>query len=104
MKIDGQCHCGNITYQAEIDPEEVYICHCTDCQSISGTAFRWAVSVAEENCQLLTGSPKTYIKRAESGAESHQLFCPDCASPLYLTAIGEGPKSFNQAAYGSGPS
>ncbi len=95
MKIDGQCHCGNITYQAEIDPEEVYICHCTDCQSISGTAFRWAVSVAEENFQLLTGSPKTYIKRAESGAESHQLFCPDCASPLYSTAIGEGPKSFN---------
>ncbi len=95
MKIDGQCHCGNITYQAEIDPEEVYICHCTDCQSISGTAFRWAVSVAEENFRLLTGSPKTYIKRAESGAESHQLFCPDCASPLYSTAIGEGPKSFN---------
>ena len=95
MKIDGQCHCGNITYQAEIDPERVFICHCTDCQSISGTAFRWAVSVAEEDFQLLTGSPKTYIKRAESGAESHQLFCPDCASPLYSTAIGEGPKSFN---------
>ncbi len=95
MKIDGQCHCGNITYQAEIDPEQVYICHCTDCQSISGTAFRWAVSVAEEDFQLLTGSPKTYIKRAESGAESHQLFCPDCASPLYSTAIGEEPRSFN---------
>jgi hypothetical protein len=95
MKIDGKCHCGNITYQAEIDPEQVYICHCTDCQSISGTAFRWAVSVAEEDFRLLTGSPKTYIKRAESGAESHQLFCPDCASPLYSTAIGEGPRSFN---------
>ncbi len=104
MKIDGQCHCGNITYRTEIDPEQVYICHCTDCQSISGTAFRWAVSVAEEDFQLLTGSPKTYIKRAESGAESHQLFCPDCASPLYLTAIGEGPKSFNLKAYGSGSS
>jgi hypothetical protein len=95
MKIDGKCHCGNITYQAEIDPEQVYICHCTDCQSISGTAFRWAVSVAEEDFRLLSGSPKTYIKRSESGAESHQLFCPDCASPLYSTVIGEGPKSFN---------
>ena len=46
MKIDGTCHCGNITYQAEIDPDQVYICHCTDCQTISGSAFRWAVSEA----------------------------------------------------------
>ena len=83
MKIDGRCHCGNITYEAEIDPEQVYVCHCTDCQSISGTAFRWAVPVPQEDFRLLSGSPKTYIKRAESGAESHQLFCPDCASPIY---------------------
>jgi len=25
MKIDGGCHCGNITYTAEIDPENVGI-------------------------------------------------------------------------------
>jgi hypothetical protein len=40
MKIDGRCHCGYITYQAEIDPEKVMICHCTDCQTLSGSAFR----------------------------------------------------------------
>ncbi|MEE9586606.1 MAG: GFA family protein, partial [Hyphomicrobiaceae bacterium] len=38
MKIDGSCHCGFIKYQAEVDPEGVYVCHCTDCQSISGGA------------------------------------------------------------------
>ena len=95
MKIDGGCHCGNITYQAEIDPDQVYICHCTDCQSISGSVFRWAVSVAEEDFKLLTGEPKTYVKTAESGATSHQLFCPECASPLYSISIGDGPKFFN---------
>ena len=21
MKVDGQCHCGNVTYEADIDPE-----------------------------------------------------------------------------------
>jgi hypothetical protein len=41
MKIDCRCHCGFITYEAEVDPGEVYLCHCTDCQSISGGAFRW---------------------------------------------------------------
>jgi hypothetical protein len=39
MKIDGACHCGSITYAAEIDPQTVAICHCTDCQTLSGSAF-----------------------------------------------------------------
>ena len=64
MKIDGKCHCGHIAYEAEIDPSQVYICHCTDCQAISGTAFRWAVPVAEGAFTLLSGKPKTYIKTA----------------------------------------
>ena len=33
MHIDGGCHCGNITYEADIDPEAVSICHCADCQA-----------------------------------------------------------------------
>lgn len=95
MKIDGRCHCGFITYEADVDPDEVYVCHCTDCQSISGSAFRWAVPVAEGAFKLLTGRPKTYTKTAESGAKSHQLFCPECASPLYSTSTGEGSRVLN---------
>ena len=95
MKVDGKCHCGNISYQAEIDPDQVYICHCTDCQSISGSPFRWAVNIPKENFRLLSGSPKTYVKYAESGDENHQVFCPDCASPIYSTSSRDDWKSFN---------
>ena len=38
MKIDGGCHCGAIAYEAEVDPEKTSICHCTDCQQLTGTA------------------------------------------------------------------
>jgi hypothetical protein len=95
MKIDGKCHCGFIQFEAEIDPEGVYVCHCADCQSISGSPYRWAVSVPAENFKLLSGEPKTYAKVSASGATSHQLFCPECASPLYSTAVGAEPKSYN---------
>jgi hypothetical protein len=95
MRIDGRCHCGQIAYEAEVDPALVYICHCTDCQMITGSAFRWAVPVPEKDFKLLTGRPRTYIKTAESGAKSYQLFCPDCASPLYSTAVGDGQAYFN---------
>jgi len=95
MHIDGKCHCGFIKYEAEIDAEEVYVCHCTDCQSFSGSAFRWAVPVSEKDFKLLSGEPKAYVKQAESGALSRQLFCPECASPIYGISVGTEPKVFN---------
>jgi len=52
MEIDGGCHCGNITYGAEIDPETVGICHCTDCQSLSGSAFRVSVRASKDGFRL----------------------------------------------------
>jgi hypothetical protein len=51
--------------------------------------------VAEKDFKLLSGKPKTYVKIADSGATNHQLFCPECASPIYSTSIGAGPKFFN---------
>lgn len=95
MKVDGSCHCGAITYEAEIDPKGVYLCHCNDCQAISGSPFRWAVTIPAEAFRLLSGTPKTYVKTADSGNTNHQVFCPDCASPLYSTAASSGSRFFN---------
>ena len=47
MRIDGQCHCGFVTYEAEIDPEDVSICHCTDCQRLTGSPYRVTASVPD---------------------------------------------------------
>ncbi len=44
MKIDGRCHCGEITFEADVDPTALGICHCTDCQMLSGSAFRTTFS------------------------------------------------------------
>ena len=67
MRIDGSCHCGSITYEADIDAGKVAICHCTDCQILSGTAFRITAPVREEDFHLLRGVPAQYTKTAESG-------------------------------------
>ena len=94
MKIEGGCHCGLITYVAEIDPEKVGICHCTDCQTLSGTAFRTSVYAPKEDFRILTGTPKIYIKRAESGNKRAQAFCPECGTPIYAAAPTD-PQVFN---------
>lgn len=31
MRVTGACQCGAIRYEAEVDPQAVGICHCTDC-------------------------------------------------------------------------
>jgi len=98
IKIDGQCHCGAIAYEAEIDPGRVRICRCTDCQVLSGTAFRITAPTAEAVFRLLRGMPAEYRKTAESGRIRIQAFCRDCGSPLYATSAGDGPRVFGVRA------
>jgi hypothetical protein len=93
MKIDGGCHCGNITFVAEIDPEKVMICHCTDCQRLTGSAFRVVIRAPKDTFELRGGKPKTYIKTAESGARRVQAFCPECGTPVYSSAA-DNPQDF----------
>ena len=94
MKIDGGCHCGYIAYEAEVDPEQTAICHCTDCQTLSGSAFRTVIPAPDHSFRILSGEPAIYVKTGESGAKRPQGFCPRCGSPIYSTAVGEGPKSY----------
>ena len=94
MQIDGACHCGHITYRAEVDPQEVLVCHCTDCQTLSGTAFRVVAFSAIDSFELLTGTPKIYVKTAASGNKREQAFCPECGTPLYAASVGDGPRRY----------
>jgi hypothetical protein len=94
VKIDGRCHCGAITYEAVVDSDKVVICHCTDCQTLSGSAFRTVVPASREAFTLRTGQPKIYVKTAESGTERAQAFCPECGTPIYSSAVGDAPVFF----------
>ncbi len=95
MKIDGNCHCGFIKYEAEIDLNNVIICHCTDCQILSASAFRTVARVEDSSFNLLSGDPKIYIKIGGSGNKREQAFCPECGSALYATSVGDGPKVYS---------
>ncbi len=80
MKVDGRCHCGRITFEAEIDPAKVLICHCTDCQTLAGSAFRTVVRVPPDAFRLLSGQPKVYVKQADSGNRWPRRFAANAAA------------------------
>ena len=44
-QIAGGCLCGKVRYSANGRPAFVGVCHCTDCQKFTGSAFAIVVGV-----------------------------------------------------------
>lgn len=91
MKVDGSCQCGSVTYEADINPNIIRVCHCTDCQTSSGSAFRVLVSVPADQFQLLSGRTKQCFKIADSGHRRALVFCPECGTQIYGTSDDDQP-------------
>lgn len=94
ININGSCHCGELEFEAVVDENKVMLCHCTDCQKLSGTAFR-SVVVSEPNGLIFTkGKAKEYIKVAESGNSRAQGFCEHCGSGIYATSADKSNRIY----------
>jgi hypothetical protein len=61
------------------------VCHCTDCQKLTGTVWRAGISSLPETFKLTSGTPKTYIKTAESRNKRAHGFCPECGTLILST-------------------
>jgi hypothetical protein len=83
MKIDGQCLCGHVTYTAEAEPSRTAVCHCTDCQASSASAYGVVVRINADSFKLTSGTLKSWVKTAESGNRRALTFCPECGTRIY---------------------
>jgi hypothetical protein len=89
MKIDGACHCGRVSFEATIDPACVSICHCTDCQTLTGSPFRVTVLTSRDNIRLTGIEPAVYVKTGDNGGRRMQHFCSTCGSPVFTSGDDE---------------
>ncbi len=85
MHIDGGCHCGRITYTATIDPARVSICHCTACQTLTGSPFRLTAFSDRSTIEISGNTPRIYEKTGDSGRKRWMHFCANCGSPLFAS-------------------
>ena len=96
MHVQGSCHCNAVRFEADIDTDAVSACHCTDCQKLTGTAFRLSVAARAGSFRVLAGTPRVYLKKADSGRVREQGFCQHCGTPLYATSHGgTEPRVYN---------
>ena len=91
MLVHGKCHCGAISYEAEVDPAVVRLCHCSDCQVFSGAPYRAHVAPLPGTLKM-SGTPKIYIKTGDSGRQRAQAFCGECGTALYAADPGDPPE------------
>ena len=81
-KLDGHCLCGAITYECDADPIATAICHCSECQHQTGTAFSMVVGVPSDELHI-KGTPKVFETMGDDrGAPAYRNFCADCGSPI----------------------
>jgi len=83
MRIDGGCHCGHVRYEAEIDPADVVICHCTDCQRLTGGPFGINIITEAANVEKLSGELRIDNAPTPSGRGQTIHRCASCGTRMW---------------------
>jgi hypothetical protein len=82
-KIKGSCMCGNIQYSSEAEPMAQAVCHCTDCQKQTGSAFSIVIGLHEADLTVSGSSHATVATVGDTGKQTLRHFCNNCGSPIY---------------------
>ena len=78
MKLQGGCFCGAVRYEADGEPFNSTLCHCSDCRKSSGApAVAW-FSVRRAELRWTTQPPFMF----RSSAHALRGFCPSCGASL----------------------
>ena len=90
----GGCECGELRYIATGEPLAVAVCHCTQCQRQSGSAFGMTMVMPRSQFRLTRGEPRTYTTASDSGTRKVCVFCGTCGIRIY-NALGDRPTTVN---------
>jgi hypothetical protein len=80
----GGCQCGSIRYELIGAPQMLYVCHCTDCQRQSSSAFGMSLRMNPDEIDFSQSKKKlqTWDTRSEDGSIKRCAFCPDCGTRI----------------------
>jgi len=79
----GGCLCGAVRYRLSAPPISFYVCHCTECQTRSGSAFDLTMIVQTASLTLESGSPAEFQYTLPSGNVDRGRFCASCVTRLW---------------------
>jgi hypothetical protein len=96
--ITGGCLCGAIRFETSAVPAAQLLCHCTDCQTVSGAAAYAAYVVPIDSLKVTQGEAACFDITADSGRINSRHFCPICGTRVWAMLPELGIVSVNGLA------
>jgi hypothetical protein len=90
--FDGGCACRTVRYRLASPPMFVHGCHCTSCQTETGSAFAVNALIEPDRVVLLAGAPEAVATPSESGRGQTIFRCPACRVALWSHYGGAGDR------------
>ena len=81
--LEGGCVCGEVRYRLTSPPMFVHCCHCTSCQTETGSAFVLNALIESGRVETLKGAAEPVMTPSESGRGQQVWRCPGCRVALW---------------------
>ena len=88
--LEGGCACGAVRYRLNAAPMFVHCCHCTSCQTETGSAFAVNALIEADEVGTTKGAAEPLLTPSESGRGQTIWRCPDCRVALWSNYAGGG--------------
>lgn len=79
------CLCGEIQIEIKQNIENIFACHCKECQRAQGTAFVAVAQIEIKNLNFLSG--KTFLTDYFFSENKKRCFCKACGAPIYSARL-----------------
>jgi len=79
----GTCQCGAVEYRVTGESINLFICHCTQCQKQSSSAFGMALWIEDYTIEHLTAELAVWKRQTSTGYEMVGEFCRTCGTRLF---------------------
>jgi hypothetical protein len=80
----GQCRCGQVRFEVSGRPVITFVCHCSGCQRMTGSAYSLSALYADTDFKVTMGEP---VIGGLHGVSRH-YFCAHCMSWLFTRPEG----------------
>ncbi len=87
LPITGGCQCGAVRYRITGKPVTFYLCHCSECQRHTSSAFGESLRLKRGDLEI-EGEVKLTTRVSEAGTLREGWFCPDCGVRIWHGSKG----------------
>jgi hypothetical protein len=82
-RFEGRCQCGQARYRVAGETIAFFICHCTECQRQSASAFGMALWLRSFSKQVFGGELSAWSRTTPSGKQLVGEFCSRCGTRVF---------------------